>query len=244
MKILTEYKDKKEPNTLTAISTYGLSIKDFIPGEAVGIYLKQLYPDTILLIEQLLKSRNVEKLIKVGNKWKKKTTYYPSHPVTLKYNDVQYKLYSIDDWKSTHQDPKDQIKTRTERHPILQEYLDKRKEYSLKVEATKRQDRFKTLYNDYPELEFVTDEEMDLIIHNYAPLFQMPIDYEDSLEKMQTYIQLKFYIDNEFKPDVIPSDEEMIITFGNELYFEDLIYKQKSEEEVLRLSCVGNRVIK
>lgn len=220
MKILTEYKTKENKD---AISTYGITIRNFKPGEAVGIYLRELYPATMDLINDLL---------------------YFKHPLTLKYNDTQYKLYSLEDWKTTYQDPNDQIKTRTERHPILQEFLDKRREYNLNLEATKRQDRFKTLYNDYPELKFITDEEMDLIIHNYAPLFQMNVDYEDPFEKMQAYIQLKFYIDNEFKPDVIPANEEMIITFGNELYFEDLIYKHMSEEEALRLSCVGNRVIK
>lgn len=227
MKILTEYKDKKEPNTLTAMSTYGLSIKDFTPGEAVGIYLKQLYPDTIILIEQLLKSRNVEKLIKVGDKWKKKTTYYPAHPVTLKYNDVQYKLYSLDDWKTTHQDPKDQIKTRTERHPILQEYLDKRKEYVINAQAIKQQSRFATLYKDYPELEILTDEVLDAFINTNAKAYEIYPASDDRYDKLLAYMQVKYYMDNGFEPTrELPEDLE-IISFGDLTYMNDIVYKCK-----------------
>ena len=200
-----------------------MTIKNFEPGEAVGIYLKQLKPSTINLIHDLL---------------------YFKHPVTLKYNDKQYKLYCIEDWSHTYQDPEDQLRKKTDRHPILQDYLAQQKEERFYKEKRKRTQTMNLLYLDCPELKDTTEEEMDLIIHNYAPLFQMSVDYEDPIEKMQAYIQLKFYIDNEFQPDVIPADEEMLITFGNELYFEDLIYKRRSEEEVLRLSCIGTRVIK
>ena len=60
MKILTEYKSKEEPNTFKALSTFGITIKDFKPGEAVGIYLKTLYPSTIDLIESLLYFKHPE----------------------------------------------------------------------------------------------------------------------------------------------------------------------------------------
>lgn len=224
MKILTEYKDKNDTKVSSAdLIQDWMTIKNFKPGEAVGIYLKQLNPKTINLIHDLL---------------------YFKHPITLKYGDKQYKLYDISEWTCTHQDPKDQIKKVTERHPILIDYLNKQQEERGYKEKRKLKHRYESLYLEYPELRNITDEEMDLIIHNYAPLFQMRVDYDDPLEKMRAYIQLKFYIDHEFKPDVIPADEEMVITFGNELYFEDLIYKRISDEEALRLSCVGNRVIK
>lgn len=224
MKILTEYKNKKDTKVMAADMIQNwMTIKNFTPGEAVGIYLKQLKPSTINLIHDLL---------------------YFKHPVTLKYNDKQYKLYCIEDWSHTYQDPEDQLKKKTDRHPILEDYLAQQKEERFYKEKRKRTQTMNLLYLDCPELKDTTEEEMDLIIHNYAPLFQMSVDYEDPIEKMQAYIQLKFYIDNEFQPDVIPADEEMLITFGNELYFEDLIYKRRSEEEVLRLSCIGTRVIK
>lgn len=224
MKILTEYKNKKDTKVMAADMIQNwMTIKNFEPGEAVGIYLKQLKPSTINLIHDLL---------------------YFKHPVTLKYNDKQYKLYCIEDWSHTYQDPEDQLRKKTDRHPILQDYLAQQKEERFYKEKRKRTQTMNLLYLDCPELKDTTEEEMDLIIHNYAPLFQMRVDYDDPIEKIQAYIQLKFYIDNEFKPDIIPADEEMIITFGNELYFEDLIYKRMSEEEILRLSCIGTRVIK
>ena len=224
MKILTEYRNKDDMKIMNAdLIQDWMTIKNFKPGEAVGIYLKQLNTKTINLIHDLL---------------------YFKHPVTLKYGEKQYKLYDISEWCETHQARNDQIKQKTERHEILVAYLNKQQEERQYKEKRKIKQRFETLYMDYPELRDISDEEVDLIIHNYAPLFQMSVNYDDPLEKLQAYIQLKFYIDNEFKPDVIPADEEMIITFGNELYFEDLIYKRISDEEAMRLSCVGNRVIK
>lgn len=224
MKILTEYKDKNDTKVSSAdLIQDWMTIKNFKPGEAVGIYLKQLDTKTINLIHDLL---------------------YFKHPLTLKYGEKQYKLYDIAEWSITVQDPKDQIKKVTERHPILKDYLNKQRENREYKNKRKLKHQYDALYLECPELKTTSEEEMDLIIHNYAPLFQMRVEYDDPLEKMRAYIQLKFYIDNEFKPDIVPADEEMIITFGNELYFEDLIYKRISDEEALRLNCVGNRVFK
>lgn len=207
MKILTEYKNKENTK---AISTYGITIKNFRPGEAVGIYLRELYPATMDLINDLL---------------------YFKHPLTLKYNDIQYKLYSLDDWKTTYQDPKDQIKTRTERHPILQEFLDKRKEYNLNLEATKRQDRFKTLYNDYPELEFITDEALDIFITNNARAYEVYPETDDRYDKLLAYIQVKFYQENDIEPTRELPDDLQIISFGDMTYLNDIVYKCKNSSK-------------
>lgn len=207
MKILTEYKNKENTK---AISTYGVTIKNFRPGEAVGIYLRELYPATMDLINDLL---------------------YFKHPLTLKYNDIQYKLYSLDDWKTTYQDPKDQIKTRTERHPILQEFLDKRKEYNLNLEATKRQDRFKTLYNDYPELEFITDEALDIFITNNARAYEVYPETDDRYDKLLAYIQVKFYQENDIEPTRELPDDLQIISFGDMTYLNDIVYKCKNSSK-------------
>lgn len=207
MKILTEYKTKENTK---AISTYGITIRNFKPGEAVGIYLRELYPATMDLINDLL---------------------YFKHPLTLKYNDIQYKLYSLDDWKTTYQDPKDQIKTRTERHPILQEFLDKRKEYNLNLEATKRQDRFKSLYNDYPELEFITDEALDIFITNNAKAYEIHPETDDRYDKLLTYLQLKFYQENGIEPTRELPDDLQIISFGDMTYLNDIVYKCKNSSK-------------
>lgn len=207
MKILTEYKTKENTN---AISTYGITIRNFRPGEAVGIYLRELYPATMDLINDLL---------------------YFKHPLTLKYNDVQYKLYSLDDWKTTYQDPNDQIKTKTERHPILQEFLDKRKEYNINLEATKRQDRFKSLYTDYPELEFITDEALDIFITRNAKAYEIYPESDDRYDKLLTYIQVKFYQEHDIEPIRELPDDLQIISFGDMTYLNDIVYKCKNSSK-------------
>ena len=207
MKILTEYKTKENTN---AISTYGITIRNFRPGEAVGIYLRELYPATMDLINDLL---------------------YFKHPLTLKYNDVQYKLYSLDDWKTTYQDPNDQIKTKTERHPILQEFLDKRKEYNINLEAIKRQDRFKSLYNDYPELEFITDEALDIFITRNAKAYEVYPESDDRYDKLLAYIQVKFYQEHDIEPIKELPDDLQIISFGDMTYLNDIVYKCKNSSK-------------
>ena len=207
MKILTEYKTKENKD---AISTYGITIRNFKPGEAVGIYLRELYPATMDLINDLL---------------------YFKHPLTLKYNDTQYKLYSLDDWKITYQDPKDQIKTKTDRHPILQEFLNKRKEYNLNKAATKKQNRFKTLYSDYPELEFITDEALDVFITNNARAYEVYPETDDRYDKLLAYLQIKFYQDNDIEPTRELPDDMQIISFGDMTYLNDIVYKCKNSSK-------------
>lgn len=207
MKILTEYKNKENKE---AISTYGITIRNFRPGEAVGIYLRELYPATMDLINDLL---------------------YFKHPLTLKYKDVQYKLYSLDDWKTTYQDPNDQIKTKTERHPILQEFLDKRKEYNINLEATKRQDRFKSLYSDYPELEFITDEALDIFITRNARAYEIYPESDDRYDKLLAYIQVKFYQEHDIEPTRELPDDLQIISFGDMTYLNDIVYKCKNSSK-------------
>ena len=207
MKILTEYKTEENKE---AISTYGITIRNFRPGEAVGIYLRELYPATMDLINDLL---------------------YFKHPLTLKYNDTQYKLYSLDDWKTTYQDPNDQIKTKTERHPILQEFLDKRKEYNINLEATKRQDRFKSLYNEYPELQFITDEALDIFITRNARAYEVYPETDDRYDKLLTYIQVKFYQENDIEPIKELPDDLQIISFGDMTYLNDIVYKCKNSSK-------------
>ena len=197
MKILTEYKSKEEPNTFKALSTFGITIKDFKPGEAVGIYLKTLYPSTIDLIESLL---------------------YFKHPLTLKYENVQYKLHSLEDWKQTYQDPDDQIKTKTDRHPILKAYLDNRKEYNEQKLA-------KSLTNQY---KLPSEQEIDSFLQDLAPLYEVDVDYSDNLSKYRAYIQIKYYLEHNFEYSR-PANAAFIMPIGNETYLEDLIYKERTD---------------
>ena len=204
MKILTEYKSKEEPNTFKALSTFGITIKDFKPGEAVGIYLKTLYPSTIDLIESLL---------------------YFKHPLTLKYENVQYKLHSLEDWKQTYQDPDDQIKTKTDRHPILKTYLDNRKEYNERKLAKSLTNQYQIIFDNF---KLPSEQEIDSFLQDLAPLYEVDVDYSDNLSKYRAYIQIKYYLEHDFEYSR-PANAAFIMPIGNETYLEDLIYKEGTD---------------
>ena len=204
MKILTEYKSKEEPNTFKALSTFGITIKDFKPGEAVGIYLKTLYPSTIDLIESLL---------------------YFKHPLTLKYENVQYKLHSLEDWKQTYQDPDDQIKTKTDRHPILKAYLDNRKEYNEQKLAKSLTNQYQIIFDNF---KLPSEQEIDSFLQDLAPLYEVDVDYSDNLSKYRAYIQIKYYLEHDFEYSR-PANAAFIMPIGNETYLEDLIYKERTD---------------
>ena len=204
MKILTEYKSKEEPNTFKALSTFGITIKDFKPGEAVGIYLKTLYPSTIDLIESLL---------------------YFKHPLTLKYENVQYKLHTLEDWKQTYQDPDDQIKTKTDRHPILKTYLDNRKEYNERKLAKSLTNQYQIILENF---KLPSEQEIDSFLQDLAPLYEVDVDYSDNLSKYRAYIQIKYYLDHDFEYSR-PANAAFIMPIGNETYLEDLIYKEGTD---------------
>ena len=201
MKILTEYKNKKEPKTLQAQLIYGLTIKDFRPGEAVGIYLREIYPSTVDLIESLL---------------------YFKHPLTLKYEDTQYKLNTLEDWKVTYQDPEDQIKTKTDRHPILQIYLNNRKEYNENKHAKKLKEQYNIIFENF---KLPDENEIDSFLQDLAPLYEVDVDYSDNLSKYRAYIQIKYYLEHDFEYSR-PANAAFIMPIGNETYLEDLIYKE------------------
>lgn len=201
MKILTEYKTKENTN---AISTYGITIRNFRPGEAVGIYLRELYPSTIDLIESLL---------------------YFKHPLTLKYENVQYKLHSLEDWKQTYQDPDDQIKTKTDRHPILEAYLDNRKEYNERKLAKSLTNQYQIIFDNF---KLPSEQEIDSFLQDLAPLYEVDVDYSDNLSKYRAYIQIKYYLEHDFEYSR-PANAAFIMPIGNETYLEDLIYKEGTD---------------
>lgn len=206
MQILTEYRDKENKNIAQATSTYGKTIRDFKPGEAVGIYLRELYPTTIDLIESLL---------------------YFKHPLTLKYGDKQYKLNTLDDWKYTYQDPKDQIKTKTWRHDILEEYLSNRREYTENKKAKSLKEQYKLIFENF---ELPSEEEIDQMLQELAPLYEVDVDYTDNLSRYRSYVQIKYYLEHDFEYSK-PANAAFIMPIGNETYLEDLIYKEGTKDE-------------
>lgn len=194
-------------------------------GEAVGFLLNTLYKSTIDLIESLL---------------------FTKHRVTLKYEDKSYKLSNLDEWKETTQHDKDMLKLETYKHPILKVYLEKRKEYFEQKALSKIQSRFKELLEEYHVNNLPNENEVTTFLSTFAPLYQVDIA-QDNLERMEQYFQIQYYLDNDIPyvnevKGINPDDELMfenikfktfyeepieIESFGNEIYLEDYIYKNK-----------------
>ena len=228
MKILTE-------NTkldLNAESVFNYTkLNDFKRGEAVGIYLHNLYYHTIDLIGLLL---------------------YYKHPVTLKYEDKQYKLYTKEDWTQTFQDPKDQIKTKTVRHPILQEYLDRQKAQRELLDAKRKYEKEQEALSNYT---IIDEPEVDRIVRPLARLYDIDVDYEDQLSKTEAYYQILYYLDNDipytnpapvvsfedekifninmFKINTDPTIQDLDVeSFGDLTYFDDFVNKNKETLDI------------
>ena len=216
-------------------------------GESVGIILDKIYKTTIDFIDDLLYRNdriNVSKYKpdKEGNLQKIRTNSNKViNKLTLKYGTKVYKLDSLTDWKFTHQSETDQIKTKTEYHEVYKIYLDNVKEYN----AQKKQITLMQQYELY-NLD-ISDEELDNYINAFAYLYDMTVDMTNKIDKMQAYRQIQFYQDNEIpyinERVINPEDEPMfigkfrieyeepveIISFGDEVYLDDFVYKNAGE---------------
>lgn len=193
--------------------------------ESVGILLDTMYKSTMDLINDLL---------------------YKKHNVTIKYDDKTYKLNTLDEWQVTHQSDKDMLKQVTYRHPILQIYEEKRREYFEKLRIAKRKSQYEELSESYGIANIPSEEEIDGFLKAFAHLYQVDVDYSDHLSKLKNYYQIMFYLDNDvpyanepigispadepmFRPEMfqtIPYEEPIEIeSFGDEIYLEDYVYK-------------------
>ena len=221
MKILTE--DTRIDKNAESIFQYE-RLSDFRRGEAVGIYLHRLMSKTMDLIGLLL---------------------YYKHPITLKYEGKQYKLNLKEEWTVTIQDPKDQLKTKTIRHPILQEYYERKREFISLVNQKRDTENKLQILENYNE---VSDEEIERIVRPLAKLYDVDVDYEDKFSKTTAYYQIKFYLEHDFPysnpaPVIAVTDEKMfnpemfnfdadvyeqdveVESFGDSDYLEDTVYK-------------------
>ena len=199
-------------------------LNQFKVGEAVGIYLHELYYHTMDLIGLLL---------------------YYKHPVTLKYEGKQYKLYTKEDWTETFQDPDDQIKTKTVRHKIYQEYIDRQKENKDILVAKRKYEHEQNALSNYV---LIDEPEIDRIVRPLANLYGIDVDYDNQLSKTVAYYQILYYLDNDIPymnpAPVISIDDEKMFTvdmfnittdtttwdtdieyFGDTTYFDDTVNK-------------------
>lgn len=194
-------------------------IKD---GEAVGIYLSKFYATTEKLIATLL---------------------YHKHNVTLKYKDKTYILNNIEEWRVTIQDPQDQIKEITVKHPLKQMFDDAKKEYITTQTQKKLKEEYLRFQVDVPK------DEVDSLLRAFAPLYEIDIDFTDRIECNKAYSQIQYYLENDIEyaneiPGIPPEDTPFagmfsstkptqydtgveIIPVGNAELLEDLHYKCK-----------------
>lgn len=204
---------------------YGYEHPIINPKESVGILLDTMYKPTIDLIDSLL---------------------YRHHKVTIKYEDKSYTLESLDEWKKSYQSDKDSLKMTSEYHPIYQIYLEKRREYFEQRKVNEIKQQYEIIYDYIKQDEIPNDDELDNFLRTFGYLYQVDIDYTDRLAKLYAYLQLKWYLDNDIpyvnEPLPIDIDDEPMfscrqfkkvsyeesieeISFGDQTYFEDFIYK-------------------
>ena len=210
MKIISEY-------TLTSeqIKTYrdkGYEVyygyeKPYVKqGESVGLLLDTMYKSSIDLIGSLLYRKIKSK-------------------ITIKYKGEVYHISTPDEWQHKYYE---NHRWHTVNHPILNEYYLKRTEYFEQKNLDKAKEQTKTVL-EYFHSEI--PEDLDLILNNFARLYD--VDYTDNLkDKLNAYANIKYYLDNGFEyvrdiVNTLPNEEPMfdVISFGNECYLEDYIYK-------------------
>lgn len=168
-------------------------ITDVRKGEYICFLLNTMYPHTIQLIEYIL--------------WRNQHTRY-YNPVKIKYDNKTYVLTIMEEWKYTCQSDKDQIKTKTINHPLREIYLDKRREYREQQELIKK----KQFYIDVTEqLLYVPESEelLDATLRALTPLYDIKVDYENTLDKLRCYNQVLYY--QEHNIPTCPKTDEILI---------------------------------
>ena len=213
MKVISEYKlDKeqiKEYRNKNYEVYYGYEKYSIKPGESVGILIDNMYTSTINLIEGLLHRKTKSR-------------------ITIKYKEKTYSISTPDEWLFKYYDDKKRRWCRII-HPILEEYYLKRNEYNEQKEITKAKEITNTLLE---HLDNKIPEDLDNLLSTFAPLYDIQIDYNNLESKLRAYMSIKYYLDNEveYSKDILghtPDEEPMFetISFGNERYLEDMLYK-------------------
>jgi len=211
MKVISEYKlsqeQIKEYRNKGYEVYYGYEKPVVKAGESVGILLDTMYASTIDLINNLLHRKTKSK-------------------ITIKYEDKTYTISTPMEWEYKYYENHRWYKVQ---HPILQEYYLKRSAYFEHKTLVKSKEHMNYI------LEFFNQEipeDLDVILNNFAPLYDIQVDYESLESKLLAYASIKFYLDNdiEYSRDILghSPDEEPVfecVSFGNETYLEDMIYK-------------------
>lgn len=237
MKLISEYKLDKATIKMYRDKGfeiyYGYENPIIRKGEAVGILLDSMYKSTIELIEYLL---------------------FTKHKITVKYKDTSYKLQSLDEWHRTYTENKRTMhfkhKLLIEYEGKRQEYLDKlasnkNKEYQQYMleqydmlnkpkDLDAFVDTFSRLYN--LNVDMSNDIEKIICYNQLKTYIDLGLPYRDyssaeSLEAQEfIYSNCIDVSETPFSEAMFqPSKEEPIIiieSYGNEVFMEDIIYKE------------------
>ena len=213
MLIISEVKFTEKQKELYEIKgiRYAYGYEDVYPfkGESVGFICDTLYASTISRIAYYLKTK---------------------HKVSIRYEGILYKLDTLDEWKKTYQDPKDQIKTKTELHPVLKEYYDKRKAYYESIKDKHTKEQYYAIYRLDDSYSKLTDEELESYVKELAPMYEIDVDYNNRLDMLRAYIQLHYYLEHDIEYSK-PANDVQIVSIGDPVLFDDLIYKAQNSME-------------
>ena len=211
MKVISEYKlsqdQIKEYRNKGYEVYYGYENPKIKRGESVGILLDTMYTTTIELIDNLLHRKTKSK-------------------ITIKYKDKTYVISSPDEWQKKWYE---NHRWYRENHPILDEYYSKRSEYFERKQLESAKEHMNYVLDYFNQ---GIPEDLDIILSNFAKLYDIDVDYDSLESKLLAYASIKYYLDNdiEYSRDILGHmpDEEPIfecVSFGDETYLEDMIYK-------------------
>lgn len=212
MKVISEYKltqeQIKEYRNKGYEVYYGYENPIIKPGESVGFLLDNLYSSTMNMIDTLLHRKTKSN-------------------ISIKYKDINYNISVPEEWQYKYYDDKLRKWIRIQ-HPILEEYYMKRSEYF----EEKKQDKV-TQYTNYILENFEEiPKDLDAVLETYSRLYELDIDYSSLTSKLNAYMSIQYYLEHDidYSRDVLgrtPTEETMFdcISFGDEVYMEDYIYK-------------------
>ena len=213
MKVISEYKltqeQIKQYRDKGYEVYYGYENPSIKPGESVGFLLDTMYKSTIDTIEKLLHRKTKSN-------------------ITIKYEDKTYNISVPNEWSHKFYEDNHWI---TIEHPILSIYKEKRSDYFEQKQIAKDKDTTNYVLNYFHN---EVPEDLDIILNNFSRLYE--VTYEDNLQsKLLAYASIKYYLENdiEYSKDVMgcnPDEEPMFecISFGDETYLEDMIYKESN----------------
>lgn len=190
---------------------YGYEKPVIKTGESVGFILDTLYKSTIETIENLLYRKT-------------------KSAITIKFNNQVYDNVTSYEWQHKYQE---NGKWHTVQHPVLTAYLDKRREYfeQQSIENAKR-----TLEPVLDYFHQVIPDDLEQFVTAFAPLYQIDVDYDSLESKLNAYASIKFYIDNdiEYCNEIRGEScgEFEVISYGDETYLEDMIYKNQETLDI------------